>query len=355
MPSVASRGRWIVSFVALAWMSSALSALSPAEEPAVAPEPLGVVSDFPDWVTAVAFSPDGTTLAAGTYDEVRLIDPATQVVKGTLKTRNGYARALAFSADGTRLAVGDYQSVSTWDVTSGRRLRKFAGHTGYVTAVALASAELVSGSEDGTVRVWNVASGESVRTIPVGAPVQDIALSPAGDRIATAAGDPTRPNRAGTILLWDIRMGKKVVELVGHERAALAVAFDATGTRLASAGQDEKVNLHDAATGKALGYYAGHSRSVNDVAFLADGDILASVSGGNAGGLCELRLWRTDGSELAAVEPHEQRIGALAVSPGGRTLAVGSQDKTMSLWNVGKVIDTISGGGGREPVEAPRP
>ena len=347
------RDRWIAPLVAAI---VSLAGPSPGDEPMAAPKPLGQVEGFPDWVTAVAFSPDGATLAAGTYDEIRLIDPATREAKGTLKTRNGYVRDLAFSSDGARLLVGDYQSLTLWDAKASRRISKFAGHTGYVTGVAFAGETVVSCSEDGTVRLWKPDTGEVLRTIAVGVPVQDLAVSPGGELLATASGDPTRPNREGPVALWDLRTGEKVAGLVGHERAALAVRFSDDGTRLASAGQDEKVNLHDATTRKAIGYYAEHSRSVNGVAFLAGGNVMASVSGGNAGGLCELRLWRPDGSELAALEPHEQRIPSLAASPDGRTLALGSQDKTVTLWDVGPVLDdAMRTAEPRPPVEAARP
>ncbi|HEX6986339.1 MAG TPA: WD40 repeat domain-containing protein [Planctomycetaceae bacterium] len=327
-----------------------------AEPPAAAPAPLGRVTGFPDWVTAVAFSPDGKMLAAGTYDEVRLIAPDTREVAGTLKTRNGYIRGVAFSPDGSRLAVGDYQSLSLWEAGAARRVKTFAGHTGYVTAVAFVGDRLLSGSEDGTVRVWDVASGASERTFEIGVPVNDLAVSPDGSLLAVAAGDATRPNKPGPVTLWDLKTGEKVADLVGHERAALAVAFGHDGTRLASAGEDEKVNLHDVPSRKAVGYYAEHSRSVNDVAFLAGDAVLASVSGGNAGGLCELRLWKPDGTDIAAGEAHQQRITSLAVSPDGRTLALGSQDKTVSLWDVSLMTGPPAVDGPfRTPAEAPRP
>jgi WD40 repeat protein len=324
-----------------------------AEDPP-SPKSIGTVIGFPDWVKSVAFSPDGLQLAVGTYDEVRLVDPGTRTVSAKLRTGNGYVRGVAFSADGSQLVVGDYQSVSLWDARAARRLKTFSGHTGYVTAVVFVGSGLLSGSEDGTVKFWNVESGKAERTIAVGVPVNDVAISPDGTLLAIAAGDTTRPNKPGPVTLWNVRTGEKLADLVGHERAALSVTFGPDGSRLASTGEDEKVNLHDVAARKAVGYYAGHSRSANDVAFLAGGNMLASVSGGNAGGLCELRIWRPDGSDVAAGEPHEQRITCLAASPDGRTLAVGSQDKTVSLWDVSPLLQTIQAGG-RGPVEAQRP
>ena len=322
-----------------------------ADEPP-GPKALGFVSGFPDWVTSVAFSPDGTKLAVGTYDEVRLVDPSSRKTISKLSTSNGYVRSLAFSEDGGQVAIADYQSLSLWDVAAKRRLRAFAGHTGYVTAVLLLDERLVSGSEDGTVRVWDIASGAEVERFDIGVPVNDVAVAPDGTLLAVAAGDATRPNRPGPVTLWDLASGEKVADLVGHERAALAVAFSPDGSRLASAGEDEKVNLYDVAARNPVGYYAGHSRSVNDFAFLAGGELLASISGGNAGGLCELRVWKSDGSDVAAGEAHEQRIGCLAVSPDGRTLALGSRDKTVSLWGLGPVLGGDAPA--RVPVEAPR-
>lgn len=326
-----------------------------AAEPAAGPTALGVISEFPDWVTSLEFSPDGSLLAAGSYDEVRVIDPTTYKTVETLKTRNGYVRGLAFSPDGSQLAVGDYQNFALWDAKTARRVKTLHGHTDYVTAVVFAGDRLVSGSEDGTLREWNTISGDLVRTIDVGVPVHDVAVSPDGQLLAIAAGDETRPNRPGPVMLWSLRTGKKIADLIGHERAALAVAFNSDGTQLASAGEDEKVNLHDVPSGKAIGYYAGHSRSVNDVAFLGDCNELASVSGGNAGGLCELRIWKPDGSTITAVEPHEQRITSLAVAKDGKALALGSLDETVSLWDVSPIIKCASNGEVPSPVEAPRP
>lgn len=303
------------SVVALA----SLARLTAADGPVAMPEPKGAISGFPDGVTTIAFAPQGSLLACGTYDEVRVIDPSTKQVIKTLKTRNGYVRDLAFTPDGSKLVVGDYQTVSLWDIEETRRLRKFAGHKGYVTGIALAGERLFSSSEDGTVRCWNLDSGEPIRTIEVGMPVNDVALSPDGGKLATAGGDATRPTQPGPVTLWNAETGEKIHDFIGHERTALAVRFSADGSMLASAGEDEKVNLYDVPDRKAIGFYAEHGRSVNDALFLAKGAVLASVSGGNAGGKCELHLWKRDGTTLALLESHEQRLTAISLRKPSRS------------------------------------
>lgn len=348
------RNRVTALVMAIAFFT-AVQRLFGAEPAPAMPEQKGVISDFPDWVTSIAFAPDGSTLACGTYDEVRVVDPGTKEVTKTLKTRNGYVRDLAFTPDGSRLIVADYQAVSLWNLDNSRRLKKFSGHRGYVTGLALAGERLFSSSEDGTIRVWNLDSGEAVRTIEPGVPVNDIALSPDGKLLATAGGDATRPTQPGPVSLWNAETGEKLHDFIGHERTALAVRFSADGNVLASAGEDEKVNLYDVPGRKAIGFYAEHARSVNDIVFLADAAVLASVSGGNAGGKCEIHLWKTDGTTLSLLEPHEQRLTAIAVSPDEKMIAVASQDKSVSLWNPRAVI----GGAAnekttREPVEAAR-
>ena len=108
-------------------------------------------------MTSVKFTPDGKTVAAGSYDEVQLIDVESQESVAKLKV-SGQAQALAFSPDGKTLAVGAFRGIELWDVAQRKRLDSLIGHSGYVMTVAFSKdgSQLVSGAEDGTVRVWEI-------------------------------------------------------------------------------------------------------------------------------------------------------------------------------------------------------
>src|SRR5262249_19606414 len=132
---------------------------------------------------------------------------------------------------------------------------------------------LASGSMDGTARLWDVEKGSELRNINGGhvGPVTALALSPDGQRLATAAGDKT-------IDVWDVSTGRYVLTFRGHTAAVTSVAFSPGGKRLASAGDDETVRLWDAERGQEVLTLKGHSDPVSAVAFSPDGTRLASAS-----------------------------------------------------------------------------
>ncbi|EAU86737.2 WD-repeat-containing protein [Coprinopsis cinerea okayama7 len=283
-------------------------------------------------VTSVAFSPDGTTIASGSYDcSVRLWSTQSgEPVLGPLKGHTGPI-SVAFSPDGTTIASGSADcSVQLWSTQSGEPvLGPLEGHTGVVTSVAFYpdGTTIASGSSDGSVWLWSTQSGEPVLG-PLGEHtdlVSSVAFSPDGTTIASGSWD-------GLVRLWSTQSGQPVLgPLEGHTGAVTSVAFSPDGTTIASGSYDCSVWLWSTQSGQpVLGPLEGHTGSVNSVAFSPDGTTIASGSAD-----CSVWLWGTQSGEpvLGPLEGHTDTVTSVVFSPDGTTIASGSADCSVRLWS----------------------
>ncbi|MGH3853780.1 MAG: TIR domain-containing protein [Pseudonocardiaceae bacterium] len=305
-----------------------------------------------NWVATVAFSPDGHTLASGSYDQtVRLwnvTDPTHPTSLGQpLTGHTNWVATVAFSPDGRTLASGSGdQAVRLWNVADpahpAPRGQPLTGHTSTVFAVAFSpdGRTLASGSADQTVRLWNVA--DPTHPTPLGQPltghtsfVDAVAFSPDGHTLASGSYDQT-------VRLWNVTDPTHPTSLgqplTGRTNPVRAVAFSPDGHTLASGSADQTVrlwNVTDPTHPTPLGQpLTGHTNPVLAVAFSPDGHTLATGSNDET-----VRLWNvTDPTHPTPLgQPltgHTNPVFAVAFSPDGRTLASGSGDQTVRLWNV---------------------
>ena len=302
----------------------------------------------------LAFSPDGTVLASsgGWPDSpIRLWDVATHQPRETRFDNTGSPYALSFSPDGkTLVSGGQDNTVRLWDVQTGELKSRLKGHRDDVNAVIFSEDGEIfaSGSKDGTIRLWTARTGEMLTILkgdakfPEG--IRALAFSPDRTTLASATTDQIR--------LWDTSTKQFEEFLEGHADLVTAVAFSPDGKTIASASRDWTLRLWDVPTRKLRKTIGGHSSSVNTVAFSPDGKTITSASRGlihlwNTKGAL-LRLWyaRT-GEHLENLVSHIDWVHAVVFSPDGKLLASGGNDSRLRLWDAstGSLIAVLRGGG----------
>ncbi|MEH1880878.1 nSTAND1 domain-containing NTPase, partial [Nostoc sp.] len=199
------------------------------------------------------------------------------------------------------------------------------GHQDYVNSVAISAdgQTIVSGSKDGTVRLWKLQGlpfAEGLR-IHQGN-VSSVAISTDGQTIISGGGD-------GTVRLWNVQGHPLTQPFRGHESSVSSVAISADGQTIISGGRDRTVRLWNRQGLPLAEPLRAHKGDVNSVAISADGQTI--VSGSDDG---TVRLWNHQGFSLAEpLRGHEGWVYSVAINADGQTIVSGGNDRTVRLWN----------------------
>ena len=264
--------------------------------------PVHLLATVSDPLTALAYSPDGATLAAALGRTVVLVDASTGKAARILGDHPGPITGVRFSPDGkTLLAVGGragmFGAVTAWSTAKGERLGEGRGHADSILAAAFA---------------------------------------PDGKTFATAGYDRM-------VLLWASASLKPVQTLKDHTDAVYAVDYSRDGSVLASSGADRTVKLWDPATGRRLKTLSDASAELYSVAFSGDGATVYA-----AGVDRSVRGWKVAGPETTLVNSvfaHDAPVLRLVVSDDGKTLVSSGEDRTVKLWDAATLAPRITLGG----------
>jgi WD40 repeat protein len=361
----------------------------------------------------VAFSPSGRRLAVLAGGYIQQFDRDNPKAKPASFPDQTYATAFAFSPDGRYIATtGSDGEITVWDAANGTQLRVLRGHTAPAMAVAFSPDEntLVTGGLDRTIRAWDLRRKSQkayrwqsteqgqiagVTLSPDGrfavatAPFSDrptvrlydaatwrelskfpgktarLNFSPDGEQLAI-------PDEKGTIRLVDVRTGRVLKTLRGHQDAVNWLEFSPDGRQLGSASQDGTALLWDISSGAAHLLPDHSGGRVTAITFSPNGHFVATASpqdravrlfdsasgrklwrkdtrfgsyclrftpdskfllSGELGG--RLSLWRVSDGKLAGdLTGHTSMVDDAAFSPDGRRLVTVSEDHTTRLWNV---------------------
>ena len=329
-------------------------------------------------VDSVAFSHDGELLLSGSADgTLRLWEVYTGELRAVLDGHEQAVSSVAVGPDGMFLASGSHDgTVKLWDRAWDGASTLLEGHTAPVTSLAASSdgLRLVSAGDDSRLFLWNTDRLQALCAADLrleGSAV--VAVRPDGLQVA-AGLHADRLGVPNPISLWsapdgDDELVRLPLELEGHAGRVLSVAYDPSGTRLASGGDDGVLRVWDLATGEVLQEMSGQFNDVRSLAWDPTGERLAFGDG-----LGVLHVWNlTTGDERKLFEPgrdetvgavlwapngllvstlgrdilvrderyevtaelrgHQDAVNALAIHPDGSRLASGSQDGTLRVWD----------------------
>ena len=244
--------------------------------------------------------------------------------------------AIARSANGEFLAAAsaDDDTIQVWNAATLQFVRRLEGHDDSITSLDFHPSEswLLSASQDQSVRMWDLETGETIWTRSINAAAKSLAIDPRGHW--AAAGGVHR----GTVWVWDCESGKQNFRFEGDGSPVLVVEFDRQSHRLAAGFEDGKIRLWDLGTTQPQATTLVHSGSVNSLAFFDDGRLVS-------GGLEGLSVWNGAESRaqsiLLAGEAEFTGVQTLALSAAGDELVVGSQSGSIRYWET-STLEEIS-------------
>ncbi len=299
---------------------------------------LAIYHGHSNWTRSLAFSPDGQILASASDDRtIKFWDVQTGREMVTIGPHTHSFRGIKFSNDGKRLITGgDDCQLRIYDVAGlladapnsaieTHCTQLLIGHQGWVFSAIYSpdESQIASTSMDGTVRIWDVATGNCLHILPHEHWTIRTLFSPDGSKLIVSG-------RSSTIYIWDIRSGLLLRTLTGHTDWIWSIALAADGQTLYSTGEDLTIRVWDLADGICQTVLRAHSQRVWTLSLAPDGQHLVSGSEDRT-----IKIWDLDRSKcVKTIYGYSNSINSIAFVPNCDWLVSGHRDRTIRIWHV---------------------
>jgi WD40 repeat protein len=253
--------------------------------------------------------------------------PPGVTLRYTLRGHKGELNAVAVTPDGrSAISASADSTLKVWDLKSGQAVRTLEGHTDWVFSVAVTPEghAVVSVSPDKTLKVWDLNTGIAVRTLEGHTGwVYGVAVTPDGQAAISGSRDCT-------LRVWDLKSGRLLQVLEGHTASVVGVAVTPDGHAVVSVSLDKTLKVWDLQSGQVVRTLEGHRDAVLGVAVTPDGQAAISASMDRT-----LKVWDLkSGQVMRTLEGHTDSVIGVAVTPDGKTVVSGSIDGTVKVWDL---------------------
>uniref|UniRef100_A0A8C1YR72 U5 small nuclear ribonucleoprotein 40 kDa protein n=1 Tax=Cyprinus carpio TaxID=7962 RepID=A0A8C1YR72_CYPCA len=309
---------------------SQLSAMGPPRSSSLQ-APIMLLSGHEGEVYCCKFHPNGATLASSGYDRLILLWNVYGDCENyaTLKGHSGAVMELHYNTDGSLLfSASTDKTVCVWDSETGERVKRLKGHTSFVNSCfpARRGPQLAcTGSDDGTVKLWDIRKKASVHTFQNTYQVLSVTFNDTSDQIISGGID-------NDIKVWDLRQNKLIYSMQGHGDSVTGLSLSADGSYLLSNSMDNSVRVWDirpfAPKERCVKIFQGNVHNFEKV---------STILSVNAVCLCcrFVYIWDTTSRRIVYKLPgHAGSVNEVVFHPEEPIVLSGSSDKRLYIGEI---------------------